>query len=88
MKKSNQSTDYQKWVKGIHKRFKKSGEPIEIKIESGSSKEFPSEKSLRALALKLKRSPSHICRVINGERQSRRLVAELKKCGIKCRKAI
>lgn len=87
MKKSKQSTDYQKWVKGIHKRFKKSGEPIEIKIESGSSKEFPSEKSLRALALKLNRSPSHICRVINGERQSRRLAAELKKRGIKCKGA-
>lgn len=44
--------------------------------------------SYRKLAGELNLSPSHICRVINGERQSRRLIAELKKRGIKCRKAI
>lgn len=42
---------------------------------------------VRALARELHRSPSHICRVINGERQSRRLTAELKKRGIKCKGA-
>ena len=35
--------------------------------------------SYRKLAEMLNLSPSHICRVINGRRQSRRLVAELKK---------
>jgi hypothetical protein len=48
----------------------------------------PSRSSLRKLAQELKRSPSHLCRVINGSRQSRRLAAELKRRGIKCRKAI
>ena len=48
----------------------------------------PSQLSLRKLAQELNRSPSHLCRVINGSRSSRRLTAELKKRGIKCRKAI
>ena len=41
-------------------------------------------KSMRELARELGRSPSHICRVMRGERQSRRLSALLAKRGIKC----
>ena len=41
------------------------------------------KKSLRALARELHRSPSHICRVMSGERQSMRLAKLLKKRGIK-----
>ena len=43
--------------------------------------------NLRALAQELKLSPSHICRVIKGERESKRLSKELKKLGIKCKGA-
>lgn len=39
--------------------------------------------SYRALARELHRSPSHICRVLRGERQSLRLTKLLKKRGIK-----
>lgn len=38
---------------------------------------------VRALARELHRSPSHICRVLRGERQSLRLTKLLKKRGIK-----
>ena len=38
---------------------------------------------VRALARELHRSPSHICRVLRGERQSMRLAKLLKKRGIK-----
>ncbi|MBO5643061.1 MAG: helix-turn-helix domain-containing protein [Kiritimatiellae bacterium] len=44
--------------------------------------------SIRQLAQELKLSPSHISRVIRGVRVSARLATELKKRGIKCRKAI
>jgi len=44
------------------------------------------KKSLRALARELHRSPSHICRVISGERSSRRLAIELKRRGYKIAK--
>lgn len=50
-------------------------EPLqEAKVEDGS---------YRALARELHRSPSHICRVLRGERQSMRLAKLLKKRGIK-----
>ena len=50
-------------------------EPLqEAKVEDGS---------YRALARELGRSPSHICRVMRGERQSMRLAKLLKKRGIK-----
>lgn len=50
-------------------------EPLqEAKVEDGS---------YRALARELHRSPSHICRVMRGERQSMRLAKLLKKRGIK-----
>ena len=39
--------------------------------------------SMRALARALHRSPSHICRVMRGKRQSMRLAKLLKKRGIK-----
>ena len=39
--------------------------------------------SYRALAKALGRSPSHICRVMRGERVSRRLAAQLRRCGVK-----
>ena len=39
--------------------------------------------SCRALAKVLGRSPSHICRVMRGERVSRRLAAQLRRCGVK-----
>ena len=42
-----------------------------------------SKPGVRALARELHRSPSHICRVLNGERQSMRLAKLLKKRGIK-----
>lgn len=42
---------------------------------------------VRQIARELKLSPSHVSRVINGERQSRRLAAELKKRGIKVKGA-
>lgn len=42
-----------------------------------------SKMSYRALAKVLGRSPSHICRVLRGERQSMRLAKLLKKRGIK-----
>jgi len=38
--------------------------------------------SMRSLAQKLHRSPSHICRVMRGKRVSARLTAELKRRGI------
>jgi len=44
-------------------------------------------KSCRALARALGRSPSHICRVMRGERVSHRLAAELAKRGVKVRRA-
>ena len=40
-------------------------------------------KSIRALARELGRSPSHVCRVMRGERQSARLVAQLKRRGVR-----
>ena len=39
--------------------------------------------SCRALAKALGRSPSHICRVMRGERVSRRLAAQLRQRGVK-----
>ena len=42
-----------------------------------------SKTGVRALARELHRSPSHICRVLRGERQSMRLTKLLKKRGIK-----
>ena len=42
--------------------------------------------SIRALAKVLHRSPSHICRVMNGKRSSRRLASELMKHGVKIQK--
>lgn len=41
-----------------------------------------------ALAKELGVTREHLHKVVTGRRQSRRLVAELKKRGIKCRKAI
>lgn len=41
-----------------------------------------------ALAKELGVTREHLHKVVTGERQSRRLVAELKRRGIKCRKAI
>lgn len=41
-----------------------------------------------ALAKELGVTRAHLYKVVNGRRQSRRLVAELKRRGIKCRKAI
>lgn len=41
-----------------------------------------------ALAKELGVTRAHLYKVVTGERQSRRLVAELKRRGIKCRKAI
>ena len=40
-------------------------------------------RSLRALARELGRSPSHVCRVMHGERVSRSLAAKLRERGIK-----
>jgi hypothetical protein len=77
---------HKEWVKSIYKRLPKDGRPIVVKVESGIST-FPSAESLRKLAAKLNRSPSHICRVINGERESKRLSKELKKLGIKVKGA-
>ena len=45
-----------------------------------------SKMSYRALAKVLGRSPSHICRVMRGERASRRLAAQLRQRGIKVAK--
>jgi len=42
--------------------------------------------SCRALAKALGRSPSHICRVMRGERVSRRLAAQLRQRGVKVAK--
>lgn len=41
-----------------------------------------------ALAKELGVTRAHLHKVVTGRRESRRLVAELKKRGIKCRKAI
>jgi DNA-binding phage protein len=41
-----------------------------------------------ALAKELGVTREHLYRVVKGERESRRLTSELKKRGIKCRKAI
>lgn len=41
-----------------------------------------------ALAKELGVTRAHLYKVVTGERQSRRLTAELKRRGIKCRKAI
>ena len=41
-----------------------------------------------ALAKELGVTRAHLHKVITGRRQSRRLVAELKRRGIKCRKAV
>ena len=41
-----------------------------------------------ALAKELGVTREHLHKVVTGHRQSRRLVAELKRRGIKCRKAI
>ena len=41
-----------------------------------------------ALAKELGVTRAHLYKVVNGRRQSSRLVAELKRRGIKCRKAI
>ena len=38
---------------------------------------------VRALARELGRSPSHVCRVLRGERQSKRLMARIRAAGIK-----
>ena len=47
---------------------------------------FPKAIGVRALARELGRSPSHVCRVMRGERQSKRLMLLLKKRGVKCAK--
>ena len=41
--------------------------------------------TMRALARELGRSPSHICRVLRGERVSSRLAAELRSRGLRIR---
>lgn len=41
-----------------------------------------------ALAKELGVTRAHLYKVVTGERQSRRLAAELKKRGIKCRKGV
>lgn len=45
-----------------------------------------SKPGVRALARELHRSPSHICRVLRGERQSKRLAAKLRERGISVRR--
>ena len=47
-----------------------------------------SKPGVRALARELHRSPSHICRVMSGERSSRRLAIELKRRGYKIAKEV
>ena len=42
---------------------------------------------VRQIARELKLSPSHVSRVIRGERASARLATELKRRGIKCKGA-
>jgi hypothetical protein len=48
---------------------------------------FKCATSFRALGRAIGVSPSHICRVMRGERVSHRLAAELAKRGVKVRRA-
>jgi len=56
-------------------------------VEAMREPNFKCATSFRALGRAIGVSPSHICRVMRGERVSHRLAAELAKRGVKVRRA-
>ena len=83
MKKTTESmkTKWMREVAPIVAAKIKRGEKIVVCGERGTG---PIEtRGIRALARALGRSPSHVSRVMKGERVSRRLTAELKRLGVK-----